>query len=683
MSSARALKTSRRLESLFSPKAKQVMTSFDLATIVHELNETLIGSRIDNIYQISPLALLLVFNPRQRLIIEAGRRIHLTEYEVKKPNSPSLFCRILRKFFNNGTVQGVQMDDFERVVSFEVESKGENHRLVCEIFGKGNIILADSVGVILHALSYRRMRSREIIRGETLKPPPSRGYSPLKITRKEFDSLQEQQGEIVQALSKLLAIGGLYVEELLLRANVEKRRTVSSLTKEEVDRIYDEVLNLASDLARKEPHIVLDERGRLMEVLPFPLKTYSGFKTENYPTYNRAADEYFIKLPSEGGNSASEEAVQDIDEQKRILNQQKESLESLIHAADEKRRIGDTIYLHLLKLQDLLQQIKEDRSKSIRWEEIVSELSKQKDRDEEASVVVASSIDPAKGVLTIKIDNLSFELNLRQSIFENAASFYEEAKKLEAKVEGIKKAIAETEEKIEDLNKAQLLRLESEKEVLPVKIKARSWFEKFHWVKSSENFLIVGGRDASTNELLVKKYVDADDLIFHADIGGAPFVVLKTGDKVPTNQTIFEAAQLAASYSRAWGEGYTSLDVYWVKPEQVSKQAPSGEFLSKGMFMVRGQKNYIRNVPLRISIGVMEEEEELLVIGGPVSAVNRQARYIVEVVPGKQASGMIAKIIRDNLATNATKEYRERILKLKIEEFQRFIPPGKSEIAIR
>ena len=665
---------------MFSPKSKQAMTSFDLEAIVQELDKAIVGSRLDNIYQVSPLTLLLVFYPRQSLVIEAGRRIHLTRYEVEKPESPSLFCRILRKFLNGGVFQRIQIDGFERIVSLDIVSKGSTYRLVCEIFGKGNMILADDKGVILHALSYRRMRDREIIRGETLKPPPSRGYSPLTITRQEFEGLSKQQGEVVQALSRLLAVGGLYAEELLLRAGVDKGRVASSLAGEEVDRIYGEVLNLIAGLSHREPHIVVDGEGKWIDVLPFPLKTYSGFKMVGYPTYTEAADEYFTKLSQEGESGAYKDIVQDIEEQNRILDQQRERLRSLDQEASWNRHMGDVVYLHVSDLQNLLRQIMDERAKGKDLDEIFSELNKQKSGGE-VSAVLLDSIDPEKGTLAIKVDDVRFELNFRHSVFENASSFYTKAKELEAKLEGLKKAITETENKIESLKKNQL-QLKNE-DSSPVKLRERTWFEKFHWAKSSEDFLIIGGRDASTNELLIKKYVEPSDMVFHADVSGAPFVALKTQGKIPSERTIFEAAQLAASYSRGWREGWASLDAYWVKPEQVSKEAPSGEYLSKGMFMVRGEKNYIHNVPLRLSIGVVEEEGNLIVIGGPVSAIDAHARYKVDIVPGRRASGEIAKMIRGSLAAVATKELRGKILKLKIEEFQRFIPAGKSEIPIR
>jgi len=125
------------------------------------------------------------------------------------------------------------------------------------------------------------------------------------------------------------------------------------------------------------------------------------------------------------------------------------------------------------------------------------------------------------------------------------------------------------------------------------------------------------------------------------------------------------------------------LDAYWVKPDQVSAEAPSGEYLSRGMFMIRGQKNFVHNIPLRIAIGIVEEGENISVIGGPTSAIAKHARYKVELVPGRRSSGEIAKIIRGSLAAVATKELREKILKIKVEDIQRFLPPGNSEIPIR
>ena len=658
---------------MFSLKAKKIMTSFDLAAIVKEINETISGLRLENIYQISPLTLLLVFYPRQSLVVEAGRRIHLTQYEVDKPSFPSLFCRILRRLLKGGLVNQVKMHDFERVVSLEILAKGIKYNLVIEIFGKGNIILVNDEEVILHALSYRKMRDRKILRGNQLKPPPPRGLNPLNISRQDFERLKEQNAEMVKALSRFLAIGGLYTEELLLRLNLNKNKKTSFLTREEIDKIYEEVLNLLSSLKKIDPHIVLDEEAKMFDVLPFPLKIYSNCEIKRYNTYNEAVDEYFTKLSSEGGSSEYNEMIRNIERQKRNLNQQQEHLKVLSQQIIEKKRSGDIIYIHFSEIINIFEYIKSEKHKGKAWNTITDDL--QEKYDNKTSNIFIESVDLTKGKIEIILNGLKIELNTQKSVAENASLLYDEGKKMETKIEGLKKAIVETENKIEKCNKIKI-RL-NEEETSPRKQRKKAWFEKFHWIRSSENFLIIGGRDASTNEILIKRHTDANDLVFHSEITGAPFVVLKTEGKKPSEETIFDAAQLAASYSRGWREGYSSLDVYWVSPNQISKQAPSGEFLSKGMFMIRGKKNYIKNVPLRIAIGVLENTARI--VGGAVNSINAHTMNKVILIPGKQSSGKIAKIVRNKLAANAPEESRKKILKLKIEEIQRFIPSGKSE----
>jgi len=191
---------------------------------------------------------------------------------------------------------------------------------------------------------------------------------------------------------------------------------------------------------------------------------------------------------------------------------------------------------------------------------------------------------------------------------------------------------------------------------------------------------VIGGRDATTNEILVKKHMEPHDIVFHADILGAPFVLIKTGGKTPPERTIRESAQLAASYSRAWREMLSAVDVYWVTPEQVNKSPPSGQYLRKGAFMIHGSKNFVRGVPLRVAIGVKMNEEEMRIVGGPVEAIVNQTNVYVELIPGDQKSSGLAKQIRRLLAERASKALRKRILKISIEEIQRFIPLARGKI---
>jgi hypothetical protein len=161
---------------------------------------------------------------------------------------------------------------------------------------------------------------------------------------------------------------------------------------------------------------------------------------------------------------------------------------------------------------------------------------------------------------------------------------------------------------------------------------------------------------------------------------GAPFVVIKTEQKQPSQQTIQEAAEFAAAYSRAWREMLSAVDVYWVRPEQLSKTAPSGQYLERGAFIVQGAKNYLRKIPLKIAIGVRKDNESMQVISGPLKAIRERTITYVEVVPGDLTSADLAKQVRRMLAGKASNEERSSIMKIRLEEIQQLIPLGKGLI---
>jgi hypothetical protein len=209
----------------------------------------------------------------------------------------------------------------------------------------------------------------------------------------------------------------------------------------------------------------------------------------------------------------------------------------------------------------------------------------------------------------------------------------------------------------------------------------REWYEKFRWFHSSDGFLVVAGRDASTNEILIKKYVEPQDLIFHAEFHGAPFALIKTSGRKPPDRTVKEAARFAASYSRAWKEGLSAVNVYWVLPDQVSKTPPSGEYLPRGSFMIYRPKNYIRGVQLEVAVGVKREGERFIVIGGPLDAIVENTNLYVRLIPGRESSGKLAKQIRSKLAHLASDEERKEVLKTSLDEIQKFIPPGRGTIS--
>ena len=666
---------------------KERMTSFDIAALTPELNRLIKDARIDNIYQINPLTLLLKLRrpnqPKLHLLIEAGKRLHLTSYVLKKPQKPPNFCMALRKHLRNGKIKGIRQHEFERIIIIEVSEKEGNVQLISELFGEGNIILVDQENRILQALTYRRMRDRNVLRGEVFQQPPSSGRNPLKQNRQGFNEIRELgQLEIVRALTKFLSIGGHYAEEILLRAEVDKKAPCDSLAERELDRIFDQLQHILSIISagNVEPCVVIGREGEWIDVTPLPLKKHAHFSQKRYETFDEALDDYYMKMTLDEGVVETAKGVErEMARQQRILQRQQKALEDLKGQIERNKGIGNLIYLHFGDLQSLLQKIMDEKRSGKPWEEIVLSIEKGKKAGRVPDIYF-DSLKPPNLILNVSVENSIFPLNLRRSIQANATKYYAGAKKAEKKLEGAEKALRETQAKIEEL-KQRIGRVKEIRKPL-AKRRIKAWYEKFRWFHSSDGFLVLGGRDATTNEILIKKQMEPHDIVLHADILGAPFVLIKTGEKTPPERTIRESAQLAASYSRAWREMLSAVDVYWVNPEQVNKSPPSGQYLRKGAFIIHGSKNFVRGVPLRVAIGVKMKEEQTVIVGGPVEAIGNQTNVYVELIPGEQKSSELAKQIRRLLAERASKALKKRILEIPLEEIQRFIPLGRGKTKV-
>lgn len=662
------------------------MSSFDLTVVIAELNGIIKGSRINKIYQVNPKTVLMKLRGQgetSNLLIESGRRIHLTVYEVERPREPPSFCMALRKYLENGVIEDISQYDLERIIELHVKRGDQRYRLIVELFEKGNIILVDPENRILHALSYRKMKDRSILRGEEYKYPPQRGIDPRKAELEDFYRLRNF-GEIesVRGLTRLLGISGSYAEEILFRSSVDKTKPCSSLSDEEIKAIYssmNEILYEIINAGGYKPCIIVDGNNNWVNVVPFPLKKYSKFSVIEMETFNRALDEYYMKITyQERARSIEEKARQKMRRMEKVLEEQRRNLMELEEDARTYRKIGDTIYNHLHELNLLIERVMHEKRSGRGWEDIARELLEKKERGIVPSTYFVS-LNPSALTLKVSVNGQLFDLSLKASAQESATEYYERAKKLEDKVKGVKKAIEETIKKIEEVKSDAD---KSAGEVLPPRpIIRKEWYEKFRWFHSSGGFLIIGGRDASTNEVLIRKYMAEDDIVFHADIPGSPFTLIKTNRKQPDEETILEAAQFTASYSRAWKEQIGAIDVYWVKPEQVSKASPSGQYLPKGSFMIYGTRNYIRNVPLEVAIGIKREDDNIRVIGGPVSAISKQTNLYVKIVPGNAPSGRLAKAVREKLASMVPIDERKIILKIPLENIQAFIPPGQGSIA--
>lgn len=240
---------------------------------------------------------------------------------------------------------------------------------------------------------------------------------------------------------------------------------------------------------------------------------------------------------------------------------------------------------------------------------------------------------------------MKIELDLTKSVEENASDYFDRAKQAKKKAEGARAALESTLRRMAELEIEIKKKEALEKEREKIKERKKEWFEKFRWFFTSEGFLVAGGRDATTNEIIIKKHTDSEDIVFHTEMAGSPFVVIKTGGKKPGKASLEEAAQFTACYSKAWKMGRTVSDVFYVNPDQVTKEAPAGEYITKGSFMIYGKKNIVTAL-VKLFIGKMEDGK---IMAGPESAVKKLCKEYVEIIQGDEKTSSVAKKIKSKL----------------------------------
>ncbi len=499
--------------------------------------------------------------------------------------------------------------------------------------------------------------------------------------------------KLLGSIARFLGIGGVYAEELLLRANVEKTKHCNALTSGEVKGIFDALQSLLTAVSggNLEASIVLGEDGGFLDVVPIKLMRYEGCKVQVYQSFNQALDEFYLRVITAERAFASVEVdklKKEAERLRRVVEEQEKSIREEEAKTARDKLIGDAIYAHFNELQTFQEQLLKANMQGHDWNTIITTVMAAK-KTGKAPAAYVEGFDGKNLALNLCVDDFHFSFNLRDSIFDNANRYYERGKHAKEKSQGALFALSDSKRKLAKIER-ELAEAEELKSLKPaemmealakrkVAMENKEWYEKFRWYISSDGFLVVAGKDTVSNEVLIKKYTTQEDVVFHAEITGSPFVVIKSEGKPVSEQALREAGEFAASFSRAWRENLGTADVYWVKVDQLSKSGPSGESVPHGAFFVVGKRNWTRNTPLRVAIGIIVGEETSFV-GGPVDAVKAKTRTYVVLLPGDMAGKELLKQILKSLMLKLTKEQREKAGKTSIEQIREYVPYTKGTI---
>ncbi|MBA2858001.1 putative ribosome quality control (RQC) complex YloA/Tae2 family protein [Methanococcus maripaludis] len=679
---------------------KTEMTNVDISAAVSELQKVING-KLDKAFLVNNQdgkeLILKVHIPEigsREIAIGLGKYKYmtLTEYEREKPRNPPSFVMLLRKHLKNIKITSVAQHNFDRIVIFNFEWNELKYKLIIELFGDGNAILLDSEDKIILPLKIERWSTRKIVPKELYKFPPQKDLDPKnldyslakKLFIEEFEKEENKDTEVVRIISRTFGLAGVYSEEICLNSEIDKN--LKNPKNEEIEKLFEgSKLFFKKVFSELKPKSTL-KNGEFVNIDPIDLKIHENLKEneiKHYESFLTALDEYFSRFIMKKEIKQAESKLQKlVKKQERILKSQLDTKDKYEKQSLSNHKRGDLIYANYSLVDEIVSTIKDAREK-MDWNGIKNVIKENKTHPILSKII---NVNEKNAELTLKLSadygngliEDSVPVDLRKNAFENADIVYQKSKKFKNKVQGVIEALKISEKKLAELKEKEKLDSEvfkeKEEKIKKKERKVLKWYEKLKWTVIG-GYLIVAGKDATTNEMLIKRYVEKNDIVFHTLMEGAPFTIIRTegSEEIPDENIMFEVAKFAASHSRAWKLGIGSADVYWVRPDQISKTAESGEYLKKGAFVIRGKRNFIRSAALELGIGMLNYDGKLRLTTAPESVAKENFEKCILLKPGK--------LKKSDLVKELLKEFSD--FEVDDEDILRALPPGETEIKLK
>ncbi|CAF0941684.1 unnamed protein product [Adineta steineri] len=625
------------------PPKKTRFTTLDLKASIAAVRKRFLGIRVVNIYDVDNKTYLIKFSkPDDKgvLLIESALRIHTTEFDWPKGLIPSGFAMKLRKHLKSRRLESIEQLGIDRIVDLQFGSGEAAYHLIVELYDKGNIILTDFNYMILTLIRKRtdattdeRFAVNEKYPIESVKQPEDL-ISLEKLI--EVLSTSKENESIKKILNPILPFGSAVLDECLLKAGLNTENSIIGKTfniEQNAPKLHEQLTQAMNylkeaDTGECKGYITYRQEGSagLLSYEEFHPFLFQQFQSKLYlelPTFDRAVDEFFSKLEAQRVDGQivqkEKEALKKLE---NVKKDHQKRLDELQANQSEDERKAYLIEINADLVTRAMAAINTAVANQMSWPEIEELVDEAKQSgDPTAKAIQAIKFDINHLTLLLKDpfgdDNdtekrfsgpVKIDVDLSLTAFANAKRYFEHRKQSSQKhirtLEAGEKAIKSASKRTNQLLK------EVERVATVTKARKVFWFEKFYWFISSDNYIVLGGRDQQQNELLVKRHLRAGDLYVHADLHGATSVIIKnpTGNEVPP-RTLQEAGILACCHSAAW-EAKVPAPAYWVKHDQVSKSAPTGEYITTGAFMIRGKRNYLPSTPLNFGFALLFKFDE-------------------------------------------------------------------------
>ncbi len=644
----------------YEPTKKNSMSWIDIKVWLKEQRDNILRSYIDNVYYIEKTLVMRIKNSSRNidswLIIEPGKRINFLSTGIKPVTSEDSKTSLWRRNLKDCRIDDIEQYDNERIVLIHLFCRNSHARsIIVELLPRGVIAILDESKRILLASEYKEMRDRSIKLGIEYLFPPSRTLYPL-----DRNMMSKFIGNInIRTIVRELGLPAEIVNTAAIECSIMEKQLIDENDAECIFSSISKWINTILD--QPTPCIVYKDDDEI-GFYPFipPLYKTSNYNIVTTSSFNEAIERYFLRHTEELLTRRK------VDEIVKEVEKLKKSIEDIDRRIDNFKKSLEDLKLRLKCYENHYAELETIHEcvinivKELGWEYI-----------KKCSNVINSQ--SSTGIYTISIDGCNIDLNVRYSLIHQYNELRKNISDIEKAIERAMEEKVRLRQKIDEMSSRVL----EEKQRVRTKLSLKKeWYEKYHWAITSTGFLIMGGRDASQNIQLIKKFLEPNDILLHADIHGASTVIVKTNGRKVDEETLLEAATIAACYSKAWKSNLASIDIFWVQGSQVSLSPPTGEYLPKGSFMIYGKKNYIKNIPLRLAIGIgIDKNGNMKIITGSENMVSRKAMVYMVIAPGDEAPEKVASMFLEYAKKNTNIDSLSIIRDEIIKEI-----PGKSKV---
>ncbi len=592
------------------------LSGFEVLLLAKEIGSALEGTYVNNIYSLGDAQLLRFRRTGGGdvwLIASPSEGMWISE-NVSERAETTEFTSRLRSEIQRLKFASADQVDLDRVFELELGDGATARRLVLELMPPGNLLVLDPEGRIILAARETRAGRRRIVRGQAYVEPSQSRISPRSLRPEDVTKMMASETTLGKAVGKHVAIPRKYVVEVLARLSVKEEDAPSSLAGRE-SRVADVVAGLL-DEAENNPRPCISMTPAGEEI--FVVRPTAFVVVKEAPTVSELCDQALLPAVLESAASMHEP-----------------------DPYDTKR----------LELEATIAKLKEQKETFVREAVRI--------RQRAAAAGSAASLDEATNM--VLSEGLEAEPGSQAAA---ASALYDRAKYLEAKASAAEESARRLERKAPQRHAA------------PRKTKAlprrrQEWYEKFRWFYTTDGRLAIGGRDAQSNSMLVKRYLEDKDTAYHADLFGSPFFILKGGAE-QTERDTREVAQATVAFSSAWKTGLGTADAYWVSPDQVATAAPSGEYLARGSFSIKGKKNFVPRNIVEVSVGL---DDAVRLVSGPESAVRSHCGAYVTLRPFREKPSDTAKRVLKDLGAGGASQGG-----ISIDDVLRALPAGGGRV---